>query len=78
MPEEPTDGVTPRVMNFGDDPYWAPEGERAFVVHHQTAAGCAPCHQVGDAGCGRRCLALIRVDEVLEALRAVESPGGSR
>ena len=51
-------------------PLWAPEGERAYVVHHQTAAGCAPCHQVGDAGCGRRCLALVRVDEVLEALRA--------
>jgi ADP-heptose:LPS heptosyltransferase len=58
-------------------PLWAPEGERAFVVHHQTAAGCAPCHQVGDVGCGRRCLALVRVDEVLEALRAAGASQGS-
>ena len=55
-------------------PLWAPEGERAFVVHHQRAAGCAPCHQVGGAeSCGRRCMALVGVDEVLAALRAVQA-----
>lgn len=59
-------------------PLWAPEGDRAFVLHHQQAAGCAPCHQVGDIRkCHRRCMALIRPDEVLNALNEVlrNSPG---
>ncbi len=53
-------------------PLWAPEGDRAYVVHHQDVAGCAPCHQVGDSKkCHRRCMALIRPDEVMHALEEV-------
>ncbi len=53
-------------------PLWAPEGEHAFVVHHQDVAGCAPCHQVGDVKkCHRRCMALTRPDEVMVALQEV-------
>ena len=53
-------------------PLWAPEGERAFVVHRQDLVECAPCHQVGDtAKCHRHCMALIRPGDVLEALRVV-------
>lgn len=51
-------------------PLWAPEGDCAVIVHHQTEAGCAPCHQIGNADCGRRCLSLVGVDDVLEALRS--------
>lgn len=53
-------------------PLWAPEGDRAYVVHHQDVAGCAPCHQVGDIKkCRRRCMALVRPDEVMHALEEV-------
>lgn len=53
-------------------PLWAPEGNRAFVVHHQDVAACAPCHQVGDTiTCGRRCMRLILPDEVIAALATV-------
>ncbi len=39
VPEEPTDGTTPRVMNFGDDPYWAPEGEREYFTSTGETTG---------------------------------------
>lgn len=53
-------------------PLWAPEGDHAYVLNHQHAAGCAPCHQVGDLKkCHRRCMALTRPDEVMSALNAV-------
>lgn len=53
-------------------PLWAPEGDRAFVVHRQDMVECAPCHQVGDiAKCHRHCMAMIRPDDVLHALQVV-------
>ena len=53
-------------------PLWAPEGDHAFVVHHQDVAACAPCHQIGDTkACGRRCMRLIQPDEVIAALATV-------
>ncbi len=53
-------------------PLWAPEGEHAYVVHHQDVAGCAPCHQVGSVTkCRRRCMALVRPEEVMHALEEV-------
>ncbi|MGI5869503.1 MAG: glycosyltransferase family 9 protein [Kiritimatiellia bacterium] len=55
-------------------PLWAPENDHAVVIHHQPEAPCAPCHQVGDPGCGRRCLMLVEVDEVLDALRELIAP----
>ena len=50
-------------------PLWAPPCPSAAVVEHQREVECAPCHQVGDCSrCGRRCMHLIRADEVLAAL----------
>ena len=50
-------------------PLWAPPRRPYAVVSHQAEVPCAPCHQVGDCQrCGRRCMALVRADEVLSAL----------
>ena len=50
-------------------PLWAPPRRPYVVVSHQAEVPCAPCHQVGDCQrCGRRCMALVRADEVLSAL----------
>lgn len=49
-------------------PLWAPASDHARVVHHQDAAACAPCHQVGNtAACARHCMELVRPAEVLAA-----------
>ena len=50
-------------------PLWAPPRRPYAVVLHQAEVSCAPCHQVGDCQrCGRRCMTLVRADEVLSAL----------
>ncbi len=59
-------------------PLWAPEGDRAFVVHHQEAVDCAPCHPVGDCvACGHRCMRLITPDDVIDALDQVLNVAGT-
>lgn len=50
-------------------PLWQPPCGPFAVVSHQSEVPCAPCHQVGDCRCcNRKCMALIRPDEVLSAL----------
>ena len=43
MPDEPTDSTTPREMNFGDDPYWNPDGgSREYYTEIGKTTGCSP------------------------------------
>ena len=42
VPAEPTDGATPREMNFGDDPYWNPDGgSREYFTQIGETTGCS-------------------------------------
>ena len=41
-PAEPTDGTTPREMNFGDVPYWAPEGSWEYFTEIGETTGRSP------------------------------------
>lgn len=52
-------------------PLWAPENPSAVVLHAQQTTPCAPCHQVGPATCGRKCLAQISPTEVLSTLKSL-------
>ncbi|MBN1672230.1 MAG: hypothetical protein JXR37_14415 [Kiritimatiellae bacterium] len=63
----------PVVALFGPGclPLWAPAGTRTRIVQHQAQCACAPCHQLRfHAQCGAKCMALIEVDEVMNALSA--------
>ncbi|NCC23176.1 MAG: PEP-CTERM sorting domain-containing protein [Alphaproteobacteria bacterium] len=42
VPAEPTDGTTPRVFNFGDDPYWAPDGPWIYFTSTGDTTGQSP------------------------------------
>ena len=43
VPAEPTDGTTPREMNFGDDPYWNPDGgTREYFTSIGETTGHSP------------------------------------
>lgn len=42
VPEEPTDGTTPREMNFGDYPYWAPDGTWIYFTSTGETTGYSP------------------------------------
>ena len=43
VPEEPTDGTTTREMNFGDDPYWNPDGgDREYYTEIGETTGQSP------------------------------------
>ncbi|MBN1268907.1 MAG: SUMF1/EgtB/PvdO family nonheme iron enzyme [Kiritimatiellae bacterium] len=42
VPAEPTDGVTPRAMNFGDDPYWAPTGTWIYFTSIGETTSASP------------------------------------
>lgn len=42
VPAEPTDGTTPREMNFGDYPYWAPEGDWEYFTEIGETTGHSP------------------------------------
>ena len=42
VPSEPTDSTTPREMNFGDDPYWNPDGgSREYFTQIGETTGCS-------------------------------------
>ncbi len=41
-PAEPTDGTTPREMNFGGPPYWAPEGTWEYFTSIGETTGHSP------------------------------------
>ena len=43
VPDEPTDSTTPREMNFGDDPYWNPDGgDREYYTEIGETTGQSP------------------------------------
>ena len=43
VPTEPTDSTTPREMNFGDDPYWNPDGgDREYFTEIGETTGASP------------------------------------
>jgi formylglycine-generating enzyme required for sulfatase activity len=42
VPAEPTDGTTLREMNFGELPYWAPEGDRLYITSIGETTGRSP------------------------------------
>lgn len=42
VPTEPGDETSPRVFNFGDSPYWAPEGSREYFTSTGDTTGQSP------------------------------------
>jgi len=42
IPAEPTDGTSTRVFNFGDDPYWAPDGPWDYFTNIGETTGHSP------------------------------------
>ncbi len=58
-------------------PLWAPEAECSVVVHHQNAAGCAPCHQNdSNLAYAATCMAGVTAREVLRAFDIVAAKKG--
>ena len=41
VPSEPTDGTTPRDMNFGDYPYWEKDGSWVYYTQIGETTGCS-------------------------------------
>lgn len=42
IPAEPTDGTSTRLFNFGDDPYWAPDGPWDYFTNIGETTGHSP------------------------------------